>query len=91
MERKPNRVGKVILAAIVGLLIAYPLSVGPVAFAAQLIDWQAPDCKAGDLVAGFYLPLWKLPDPMHDWTVGWWNCGCRLAGWLAMRMPILGP
>lgn len=94
MERKP-RLAAVILTAIAALLIAYPLSIGPVAFLAQLIDFQvdvgAYESPAGELAIRFYGPFFHLPDPIHQWAVKWWNCGTRSAGWIGTRIPALGP
>lgn len=88
MGRKPNRLAAAILAAVVALLIAYPLSIGPVAFLAQLIDFvdyeNSPTgdyaAPAGELAMRFYWPIFHLPDPMRHWAIEWWNCGTRLAG-----------
>jgi hypothetical protein len=81
MEWKPNRVAAAILTATVGMLIAYPLSIGPVAFLGQLVDLRGDgdSYPAAELAMWFYWPILHLPDPVHNWAVEWWNCGVRLA------------
>lgn len=89
-KKKPNRLSTLIVAAAVALF--YPLSIGPVAFLAQFVDFKVDESPAGELAIRFYWPFFHLPDPMHQWAVEWWNCGTRTAGWIAMRIPALrGP
>jgi hypothetical protein len=57
MERKSSRSAAVILTAVLGLLIAYPLSAGP---AYALCETPEP---IWDMVYG---PLGRLPKPIVD-------------------------
>lgn len=56
MERKSSRFAPVILIAVLGLLIAYPLSAGPV-YAL---------CETESSLDAIYAPLLLLPEPIVD-------------------------
>jgi hypothetical protein len=73
MERKSRRPAAVILIAIVGLLIAYPLSIGPaVMLLGALGIGEYPFLE--DVFYCVYdrpLGLLPLPDPLSD-LLDWW-------------------
>jgi hypothetical protein len=70
MARKPRRTAAVILVTILGLLIAYPLSVGPaVMLLGALSDGEYPFFL--DAFYWVYDPLGLLPDALND-LLDWW-------------------
>jgi hypothetical protein len=78
-----RRPAAVILAVIVGLLVAYPLSVGPAWFVFQYFNWgpTATYTLQEGLVL-FYSPLDLLPDSINNWIVDWADYGGDLgAAW----------
>ena len=64
MERKPIQAAAVILIAILGLLVAYPLSIGP---AIATYDAMDEPQFLGDFIETAYSPLVDLPEPLHSW------------------------
>lgn len=85
MERKLPRSAVVLLAAIVGLLLAYPASVGPAAFLVAFIDW---DSLNHPVLVGFdrlYSPLFHLPHPIGDWMIEWENYGLDFGNYMRGR------
>ena len=57
----------------IGLMVVYPVSIGPAALAFKLAGDPAHVEKAADI---FYWPLTLLPDPVVgfiDWWVGFWR------------------
>ncbi|HVX12008.1 MAG TPA: hypothetical protein VHC22_12565 [Pirellulales bacterium] len=83
MKRKHTRAAVVVLATIFGLLLAYPLSLGPVCFLFQYVDWGPMNSTIQDGIALFYAPLELLPEPMSAWIDEWWNYGMDLGRWAA--------
>ncbi|HWB08957.1 MAG TPA: hypothetical protein VG826_07025 [Pirellulales bacterium] len=78
MERKSARSVAVVLAAVFGLIAAYPLSVGPAAFLSQYLDLGPLTQPISDGLQVFYSPLFQLPDPIGRWIDLWWNYGTDL-------------
>lgn len=72
MERKASR-SAVVALAIAGLLIAYPVSIGPVYGLCHYFDIYQP---AFGWFEAFFTPLIFLPDqPLGDWIDQWvWFC-----------------
>lgn len=75
MKRKPNRAPAIILATIVGLLVAYPLSIGP---AALLYTCSKSD-RVERAFFTVYEPLGFLPGPMVSALEKWAEMWVRLA------------
>ena len=69
--------------AVVGLLVAYPLSVGPVCFLFQYLDWGPMAYSVQEGIVLFYSPLDHVPDPLNTWVAEWWNYGTELGCWAA--------
>jgi hypothetical protein len=64
MEKKPIQSAAVILIAILGLLGAYPLSIGP---AIATYDAMDEPQFLGDFIETAYSPLADLPEPLGSW------------------------
>jgi hypothetical protein len=70
MEKKSRRSTALILIAVLGLLIAYPLSIGP----AVMLLGALPTGAYPFFVDAFYCvydPLGLLPDALND-LLDWW-------------------
>jgi len=73
MARKPIQSAGVILIAILGLLVAYPLSVGPAIATYGAMDEPQ---SLGDFIETAYSPLADLPEPLASWLdlyIGLWE------------------
>jgi hypothetical protein len=75
MERRSASSALAIFLAVVGLLVAYPLSAGPVAFVFGSFDWGPLHNPLAYGLLAFYSPLDNLPGPIGDWVNTWWNLG----------------
>ena len=64
MKRKTIRSAAAILIAILGLLVAYPLSAGP---AIATYDAMGEPESVGQFIETAYSPLVDLPEPLHSW------------------------
>lgn len=64
--------------AVAVLLVAYPLSIGPMAFLFQYVEWGPLTPSVDLMLRDIYSPLDNLPDPMGTWACEWWNLGSNL-------------